>query len=374
MDEPMLYVRAIHFAATLLTAGTVFFTVFIAAPAFRTANADTHVNTVLRRQFAWMAWLSLGLAVISGAAWFVLTAAGMSGRPLAEVVADGVLATVLLHTDFGLDLLARLGLAFLLAGIFRPLFSAQRIKPGWIDAAAVLLAAAFVGSLAWAGHAVGGSGFEAIVHPSADVLHLVAAAAWVGTLIPLAVLLMAADHNGASIAMARTATLRFSILGIASVATLLATGAINTWYLAGSIPALVGTNYGRLLLAKVALFFVMVAIAAVNRLRFTPRLVQDASPTATRDALRRLRRNTAIETLVGAIIIVIVAVLGTDPPGLHQQPTLPFAARVSLAALADPALRPSLLLAIGGTAAGVLLLVVGVLVPITSLHPAAQML
>ena len=37
-------------------------------------------------------------------------------------------------------------------------------------------------------------------------------------------------------------------------------------------------------------------------------------------ALSRLRRNTAIEAGLGAVILVIVAVLGVTPPGVHQQP------------------------------------------------------
>jgi hypothetical protein len=124
--------------------------------------------------------------------------------------------------------------------------------------------------------------------------------------------------------MARTATVRFSILGIVSVGTLLVTGIVNTYYLAGSVPALLHTDYGRLLLIKIALFLAMVAIAAVNRFRLTPQLLQDASIAASRDALRQLRRNAAIETLAGAIIIAIVAALGTMPPGIHaahQHPT-----------------------------------------------------
>jgi uncharacterized membrane protein len=147
-------------------------------------------------------------------------------------------------------------------------------------------------------------------------LHLVAAAAWVGALLPLALLLGAVGGDAGSVAIARNATLRFSTLGLVSVTTLLMTGVINTWYLAGSIPALVGTTYGRLLITKVVLFVAMVVIAAVNRLRFTPRLVC-ASKTVGHDALRQLRRNAAIETLAGAAIICIVAVLGTEPPASH---------------------------------------------------------
>ena len=124
--------------------------------------------------------------------------------------------------------------------------------------------------------------------------------------------------------MARTATMRFSTLGIVSVGTLLVIGTINTWYLAGSIPALIETDYGRLLLIKIALFFGMVAIAAINRLHLTPRLVAGASARAAREALRQLRRNIAIEIVAGAIIIAIVAMLGVTPPGLDEQ-TMPHA-------------------------------------------------
>jgi copper resistance protein D len=193
----------------------------------------------------------------------------------------------------------------------------------WIDIAAIALAAGLVGSLAFAGHAVGGAGSEGIIHPVADFFHLLAAAAWVGTLVPLALLLAGAGHEATSIAIAQTATVKFSTLGIAGVATLLVTGSINTWYLAGSIAALTETDYGRLLSIKVALFLAMVAIAAVNRLRLTPRLVLEAIPTTGRHALWQLRRNAVIEVVIGAIIIAIVAVLGMTPPGLHQIPSTP---------------------------------------------------
>ena len=104
----------------------------------------------------------------------------------------------------------------------------------------------------------------------------------------------------------------------------MATGIVNTYYLAGSLPALLHTDYGRLLLIKIALFLLMVAIAAVNRFRLTPQLLQQASIAASRDALRQLRRNAAIEALAGAAVIAIVAALGTMPPAIHaahQHPT-----------------------------------------------------
>ena len=93
----------------------------------------------------------------------------------------------------------------------------------------------------------------------------------------------------------------------------------------GSVSALTETTYGRLLLAKIALFLGMVAVAAINRLSLTPRLVRGSSETDAPDALRQLRRNAGVEVLIGAMIIGIVAVLGTNPPGLHQMTAAPAA-------------------------------------------------
>jgi hypothetical protein len=75
---------------------------------------------------------------------------------------------------------------------------------------------------------------------------------------------------------------------------LLLTGAINAWYLAGSIHALTATDYGHLLLVPV---------------------LTDGRPS---DALRKLRRNMLIEIAAAALIMAVVAVLGVTPPGLGE--------------------------------------------------------
>jgi putative copper export protein/mono/diheme cytochrome c family protein len=355
----MFYVRAIHFAATIQVAGVAFFVVLVAEPALRGAASGGDRAVAVRRRLLWIAWVGLALCVISGAAWLILTAQSMSGEPLGEVFSHGVLWTVLSDTNFGRDWLLRFAFACLLAAAFVPFQSGKRFTSGSTKAALVVLAACLAGTLVWAGHAAGGEGAEAIIHPAADFLHLIAAAAWVGMLVPLAVLLRAAGQDSETIACARAATVRFSTWGTVSVGTLLVTGSINTWYLAGSVPALIGTHYGRLLLAKVALFLGMVAIAAVNRLRLTPRLVKNAGMAVTENAMRQLRRNVTLEIVVGAAIIVIVAVLGTNPPSLHQEPVWPFSFRFNSAALADPKLRDSLLPPLGAIAAGIALVAAG---------------
>ena len=317
MTDLLYYARAVHYAASVVVAGIVFFSVFVSGPAFSKSFSDAKVAVGLWRRLSLIAWISLTLCLLSGAAWFILTAASMSGEPLADLYSQGVLWTVLWRTHFGNDWLVRFVIAWVLAGLLPGVLSASRSKSFWLNSAAVTLAAALTGSLAWAGHAIGAEGVEGVVHPAADVLHLIAAAAWVGGLVPLALLLSMTEADPQALTAARTATTRFSTLGIIAVATLLITGLVNGWYLVGSLPALTESEYGRLLLIKLALFLAMVGIAAFNWSWLTPRLVQDADLAAARKARRQLRRNAGIEATLGAVIIGIVAVLGTLPPASH---------------------------------------------------------
>jgi putative copper resistance protein D len=318
LDDPLIWVRALHFGATMMVTGGVFFLAFIAEPAFRAVD-DTRLATLVRVRRATMAWIGLAVTVLSGAAWLVLQSERMSELSLAEVFSQGAVWTVLLETDFGYAWMVRFVLAGLLAALLLRLGPSRRTRSHPRHTAAVGVSAGLVGTLAWAGHAAAGSGTEGAIHLTADILHLVAAAAWFGALIPLALVLHAAHRNPAdtSVAIARAAVLRFSPLGIASVGTLVATGAVNTWVLAGSVPALVGTAYGQLLMAKVALFLVMLSFGAINRLWLTPRVVQEPNAPAAQ-TLRLIERNSLIEAGVATIIIVIVGLIGTLPPGLQD--------------------------------------------------------
>jgi putative copper resistance protein D len=118
--------------------------------------------------------------------------------------------------------------------------------------------------------------------------------------------------NDALKEVAAFAAHRFSTLAMLSVGTLALSGIINTSNLAGTIPALVETEYGRLLLLKILLFIAILGPAAVNRLRLLPQL------PAT-DAVRQLRRNALLEIGLATTIILIVGALGTMPPGEHTQ-------------------------------------------------------
>jgi copper resistance protein D len=307
LDGLLIFVRAAHFAATAQTAGALAFLMLVAVPAARAAGVEVSVTPYLR-----IAWVALGFALLSGVAWAVLEVAEMSGLPLDEAIADGMVPVVLTRTNFGIVSCVRLALAVLL-GV--ALWFAHVGVVRWL---ALVCAAALLGSLAWTGHAVGTVGALALPHVLGNALHCLAAGAWVGGLVPLALLLAAARRhdNPQSDKLAYLATRRFSTIGLVSVAILIATGLLNAWILVGSLEALVVTEHGRLLQAKLGLFALMLGLAAVNRLHWTPRLAQ-APGALHAQALRQLTRNSAVEAGLGAAVFVAVGALGTVHPAIH---------------------------------------------------------
>ena len=314
MIEPLVIARAFHLASALLLAGTLSFRCFVAAPAFR-AKACGPLEDELGVRLTRIVWAALAVAILSGAAWLIFLAAEIGDLPVADAVSRGVARTVLTQTAFGDAWVLRLEMASLLA----VLLLLPKPNPGFAlatDVICAMLAFGLAASLAWAGHAAATEGLDGTIHLASDALHLVAAGAWLGALWPLAILLGAACRDGdpMSAAVAHQATRRFSILGMISVAAILATGVVNTYEILGPLAFSIGTDYNRLLLAKIGLFFAMLAIAAVNRRRLTPLLSDQRNH---RRAMRQLRWNSLAEAGLGLLILAIVAVLGRIAPHVH---------------------------------------------------------
>jgi copper resistance protein D len=310
LNDPLIITRAIHFAATAITTGTLVFQALVAEPALHPGEA---VATAVRRQILRVAWIGLAVTAASGAIWILLEAAAMSGLPFSAAITGAVLSTVVNETQFGLVFEIRVGLAILLAVclVYHRLPSAR-----WLALASAL---GLVAAIAWTGHAGSTLGEKGLWHLTADALHLIASAVWTGGLVPFALLLAAARRypSEAWARLARDATQRFSTLGIASVTTVLGSGIVNAWILVGSVNGLIATQYGRLLMLKMALFVIMVAFAAVNRLWLTPRLTLAAGSAAQLEALRWLTRNSLIEIALALMIFAIVGLLGTLHPAIH---------------------------------------------------------
>lgn len=304
-DGGLAIARAVHLAATLFVCGALAFRCLAAAPAARAAALAAPVAAALGVRLGAVVWTALGAALLSGAAWLVLLSAEIGDVPPAEAVAEGLPAMVLAGTAFGQAWTARLVVLAVLAAVL-----ATAPRNAAADLACAALGAAFAAGLAFAGHAAGSGD---AVHLVSDMLHAVAAGAWLGALVPLVMLLGGVRRAGdaASAALAAEVTRRFSVLGVVSVAALLATGAVNTWEILGADALSAGAAYNRLLFLKIGLFFAMVAIAAFNRTRLMPRLAGDYDHGR---ALRLLQSTSLAETALGVAIVAIVAVLGRMTP------------------------------------------------------------
>lgn len=301
IDVPMVAVRAVHFAATATAAGALLFRAVVADPALRAAEK---IKPAIDARIRWLVWSSVTIAFASGVLWLLLQTSSMSG----QAVTLGEIATVLKQTQFGFVSMVRLALAVVLVICL----AGDRWQPArWL---ALLCAACLVAAIAWTGHAASTPYALGYLHLLADALHLLGAAAWTGGLMALALLLhVLSGHRAfAGPALQLGVVRRFSCLGIASVATLVISGIINAWILVGSFRALVMTDYGWLLMLKIAVFLVMVTVAIINRLWLTPRL------TGAEDkSLHALARNTVVEVVLGIFIFVIVGLLGTLHPAAH---------------------------------------------------------
>jgi copper resistance protein D len=321
----MIAARALHFAAGIGLVGIFAFDCLVLGPALGGAGATFRGAVALRRRFGRSAWLCLLLLLLSGALWLVAAAAEMSGKSLGAALMQGIVPIVLSRTRFGQDWLLRLACAGLLAVCLLAWGSRRRRAHTASAWAAFGLGMLMLVSLAWAGHGAATSGRAGLLHLAADILHLLGAGLWLGMLPPLALVLAAARRCGGEtgVDLSGMAIRRFSTVAVGAVGLVLAGGVIDTWFLAGSLTALTGTSYGRLLLAKIALFVAMLAIAAVNRLRLTPRLAAGAGGADRRLAAGRLQRNARIEAALGPAVLVIVGALGMIPSGTHAAPAWP---------------------------------------------------
>ncbi len=179
MAEFTIAVRFLHLAASLLPLGIFAFICLIGRPAAAKAGPPAQADFAEFERSQWR--LLVGCLVfifVSGLGAFILQAAAMSGRALAQTLTLETIGAVL-ATQYGKAWLLREVLLILLAGVTMLLLRRQRPSPLLLDAG-FALAAAFVGTIALTGHAAAGEGALLILQLGADALHLLAAGTWLG--------------------------------------------------------------------------------------------------------------------------------------------------------------------------------------------------
>ncbi|HEX6361046.1 copper resistance D family protein [Actinophytocola sp.] len=145
----------------------------------------------------------------------------------------------------------------------------------------------------------------------AGILHLTGIVLWVGG---LAVLLLGLLPRRRPEELAAVVP-RYSRLAMVSVALIVTGGLVLTWQLVGSVGALFATDYGRLLLVKVAIFALVLVIAQASRSWVAHRL--DFAVVLRGDAatVRPFVYSVAAETTLVVFVLVAASLLVTASPG-----------------------------------------------------------
>ena len=154
---------------------------------------------------------------------------------------------------------------------------------------------------------------------AADATHLIATGLWGGGLLALFwVLYRGAKKSNLPLPWAAETVRRFSRLALGSVAVIFLTGLYQSWIQIGSFNTLFTTDYGRVLVIKLALFVGMVGLGALNLLSTRPRLLRAAqhNKDETSAAEKALLRVGA-ESFLALLVFLVTGLLTVLPPGVH---------------------------------------------------------
>jgi copper transport protein len=278
------------------------------------------------RAIVWTGW---GLTGLGALAELLLQGPYTAGTGVSDV-ANWTLLDATLHTSFGHYLSGRLVLlgaaALLLGRALQPARWRSRVEDAaWPLAVALALT------------------FSSVGHPdttnprwlsvTADTLHVLAMAAWVGGMVVLAAAVLPRREP----AEVRTVLPVFSRVAFTSVAVLAVTGSYAAWHGIGTVQAIFTTTYGLLVFGKVVLFLGLLALGNVSRLAIQRQLttvpiayamsdtvLNEQAAGATDDPgdgalsdtdAERLRRSVLVEIVLAVCILVLTAVLVAQPRG-----------------------------------------------------------
>lgn len=263
------------------------------------------------------AWVALAVArkaapdlLAMAAVGWILTAAGTVAVVAVQWAEIGAPIETILATSAGVAALARavslavVALALVALAVL-PRFGGRR---GWAGVAVTAVAAIVVDVAT--GHAAADPTW--IFQIAAQATHAIAAAAWVGGLAGLLIVLRATPP-GERLDTAR----RFSSWAGIALVLVVVTGAARAFVEIGTLDALVGTDFGRVVLAKSALLLLLAGLGAVNRF-FTLRSAERVARVFRRIGLTEVALAVAILALSGLLV-------NLTPPASAGGPVTPVA-------------------------------------------------
>jgi putative copper resistance protein D len=321
MIDPFAIVRAIATLAAAIVLGSsilIWYTRDAMAPAGGSVWRRRVVLSVLVAAF--VGAVATGLGAVGAAA----AAANISAFSV-----DGtVIATFLTKT--GVGRIAIIEISYSVAACIPGVIAWVTLKKSSISDLGLLSAAIFAG--------LGLATFPFNSHPVtldqevagllSSIAHRLALAAWLGGLPALILLIGAGEVPDDTRRLAAVVLRRFSRVATVAMCVILASGALLTWFLVRNFPALIGTDYGHLLVLKLILLGGVLAIARSLQAQLLPMLELKPSDSLLRSYANRVK----LETVIAVLIVVVASVMAGLAPPEHENIVwlLPF--RFSLAA------------------------------------------
>ncbi|HYW00823.1 MAG TPA: copper resistance protein CopC [Candidatus Acidoferrum sp.] len=175
-------------------------------------------------------------------------------------------------------------------------------------------------------HNAAATEYDPTINLLADWIHLLAVGVWVGGLAYLAVAVASLSNLKESKGKLVSELLRrFSSIAIIGVGAVGLTGIYNLVLEVGSIAALFGTAYGKILIVKLSIFAPMLAFGAINQFVLYGHIVHANSKSSRSQRqlgrwVRRFKLSLRSELTLGVILLLVVGVLTASSP-VAQAPT-----------------------------------------------------
>jgi putative copper resistance protein D len=277
-DVPAVLIKAVTYGTTFAAAGGLLFLVY---------STQLIAAAQVRRIRQWLRYCTLAALVLSLLRISVL--AGSTGESLADMLNLAMVKLVLHSGEARATGLRVVGLSLLATTLYS---HRRRVGPALVGALLAVISFAGIGH-AWA------TGRATLV--SLMTVHVVCAAFWLGALPPLWLIARDGEHS-----ILASVAGRFGSIAAWVVALLILAGATLGAVFLGSPAELWTSAYGRLLALKIAAVAGLLALAARNKLRVTPRL--QAGDAA---GVQVLHRSIKFEMLLGALILIVTATFTT---------------------------------------------------------------
>lgn len=286
--------RAFSFGGILLVIGVVVFNLLVIT------RCDRIGSDLVASMEARAAVVGVAAGIVTMAAGFVRIF--LESRMMHDMPDMGGMAmsVMMLHSLWGIGMQLQIVAAFVAVIAF--LISIRRVRFAWLIASVAAAALAFAPALA--GHAGASARFQGAMIFT-DFLHVAGAASWLGNLtcvmligVPIILAAGGDDRWPRISALVNT----FSPIALASATLVVISGVLAAAIHLGSVSALWSTNYGRVLVLKLAMVLVTLLIGAYNFRRVQPHLTREHGAA-------QLRRSATFELGAAAIVIVITGFL-----------------------------------------------------------------